>query len=238
MIIQRRGDELLFITQIAHAALAADLMDAWQLGGLPDNPRRDAILSATRNHDDGWREEDAELYVDKEGSPQDFVAVPPEIKQRIWPRAAGRLGAESPYIGALVAEHALTVYARLRDDPAWHRFFADMERTRDALLARASPDEAAGAADDYRFVRIGDQLSLIFCNGWTAPLEGPGYRAILNGNTLEISPDPFDGRRVPMQIEARSVPPHQYPSAAELRTACAASPVRMLEGEAIGTRHS
>jgi hypothetical protein len=235
VIIQRRGAELLFITQLDHAALAADIMRHWQPGGLPDHPRRPAILAATRNHDEGWREEDAQLHVSEAGEPLDFVSVPPAVKHRIWPRATERLAAASPYVAALVAEHALTVHAPLRQDPSWRRFFAGMERTRDALLARATPEEAAAAGDDYRFVRIGDQLSLVFCNGWTTPMSGTGYRAILSGVTLEISPDPFGGIRIPMRVEARSLPARSYASAADVRAAYAAAAPLWLEGQAVGT---
>jgi hypothetical protein len=234
VIIQRRAEELLFITQLDHAALAAEIMSHWRLGDLPAHPRRAAILRATRDHDEGWREEDAHLHVSEAGEPLDFVAVPPAIKHRIWPRAAGRLADASPYVAALVAQHALTVHAPLRQDPLWRSFFATMERTRDALIARAGPEEAAGAAEDYRFVRIGDQLSLIFCNGWTVPMSGTGYRAILNGITLEISPDPFDGHRIPLRVEARSLPVRSYTAIDDLRAAYAAAPRVTLEGEAVG----
>ena len=233
MIIRRATDRLLFITQPDHAALAARIMAYWR--ALGDHPRRDAILTATENHDDVWREEDAALHVSDDGEPLDFIAVPAEVKQRIWPRAAERVANElGPYVAALVAEHALTVHAPLRDNPEWRRFFTTMERTRNELRERAAGEDPAHFADDYAFVRTGDQLSLIFCNGWTAPLTGIGYRAILNGITLEIRPDPFDGVRVPLAVHARSLPVRAYGSAADLRTEFAKAPVIVLEGQAAG----
>jgi hypothetical protein len=234
VIIQRRGDELLCIAQVDHAALAAEIMSHWSLGGLPHHPRRDAILEATRLHDDGWREEDAQLHVNDVGEPLDFIAVPPAVKHRIWPRATDRLAARSPYIAALVAQHALAVHARLRQDRAWQSFFATMERAGEEQLRRATPDEAAGALDDYPFVRIGDQLSLIFCNGWTTPMAGVGYRAILKDITLEITPDPFERRRVPLRVDARRVAARTYRSAADFREAYASAVIIPLEGEAAG----
>jgi Protein of unknown function (DUF3891) len=234
VLIQRRGDEVLFIRQQDHAALAAEIMSRWELGGLADHPRRAAILTATRHHDDGWQEEDEEMHVSGSGEPLDFVSVPPAVKQRIWPRAAGRLATASPYVAALVAQHAMTVHAPLRQDPAWQGFFVKMERTRDALLAQTTPEESAAAAEDYRFVRIGDQLSLIFCNGWTTPMSGSGYKAILESGSLEISPDPFGGLPLRMQVEARSLPDRSYVSNSDLRAAYASAPVVLLEGTAVG----
>jgi hypothetical protein len=233
MIIQRRNGEWLFITQAAHAVLAAEIMAAWEPGGLRHHPRRDDILTATRRHDDGWEEEDADLHIGGDGDALDFIAVPPAVKQRIWPRATGRLAEISPYVAALVAEHALTIHAPLRADPAWRAFFERMEAIRHAELTRSRRDLPA-LGEDYPFVRTGDHLSLIFCNAWTAPMSGRRYRAILTGITLEISPDPFGGRRIPLRVEARALPARVYGSTADLRRVYAAAPPRLLEGEAIG----
>ena len=208
-------------------------MRAWKLGALPDHPRRDAILTATDHHDNGWQEEDAELHVNESGDPLDFVAVPPFVKQRIWPRATERWAARSPYVAALIAEHALTVHAPLAQDPSWGSFFRLMTRSRDELVARSGVP-AEDLAADYPFVRTGDQLSLIFCNGWTAPLTGIGYKAILSGITLQITPDPFAGLRVPLEVTARALPATRYASAAALRRAFADGPAVRLAGEAVG----
>ena len=233
MIIRHATDRLLFITQADHAQLAGHIMRAWRLGGFADHPRRETILEATDNHDNGWQEEDAELHLSDSGEPLDFIAVPPQVKQRIWPRATARWAERSPYVAALIAQHALTVHGPLADDPAWRRFFHTMTRTRDELIARAG-SEAGDLANDYPFVRTGDQLSLIFCNGWTAPLSGIGYKAILSGITLQVTPDPFAGERIPLDIPARSLPAARYGSPADLRAALASAAVVRLTGEAIG----
>jgi hypothetical protein len=235
VIIQRRGDALVFIRQPDHAALAAELMAHWRLGNLTDHPDRDAILTATRHHDDGWEEEDDTLHVSEAGEPLDFVAVAPHVKQRIWPRAVERLAATSIHAAALVAQHALTIYATLTHDPEWRTFFPRMTRLRDDLRARLPPAQGADLTAAYAFVRIGDQLSLVFCNGWTAPMAGIGYRAILRGNRLDITPDPFGGQRVPIRIAARAIDARIYADAADLRNAYRAAAPVWLDGEAIGT---
>ena len=234
MIIQRGTTELLLITQPDHAGLAAGLMARWELGGLPDHPRRAEILAATREHDDGWIEEDAVTHVAPDGQPLDFIAVPPDVKRRLWPRAVERVARRNPYVGALVAQHALTVNAPARQEDGWPAFFEAMTRARDAQLARVSRANVADVESDYPFVRLGDHLSLIFCNGWRNPLSSGGCRAILNGATLEISPDPFGGATVPLTVPARSISVRRYGSAADLREAFAAAPVRPLEGQAVG----
>src|SRR5262245_59938055 len=207
-------------------------MAAWQAGGLTDNPRRETILTATREHDNGWHEEDESMHVDERGEPLDFISVSADVKQRIWPRAAARLASVSPYVAALVAQHELTIFASLRHDPIWRSFFTLMERTRNELLARVAPDEATAAGLDYDFVRLGDQLSLVFCNGRTAPMASVGCQIRLNGSTLEVAPDPFGGQRVPLSVPARVVPARAYPSASAIRAAYAAAPPVALEGAA------
>ena len=234
MIIRAAGDSLLFVTQADHARLAADLMAAWAEGGLCDHPRRAAILTAARDHDNGWIEEDEEMHVDASGEPLDFIAVPAYVKHRIWPRAATRLAEKDPYVAALVVQHALTIHGQQRGDPAWQSFFSTLDGLRADLVAASGPDAARTLAPDYVFVQTADQLSLIFCNGWRTPFARIGGRTILRDATLEMSPDPFAGGRVPLQVPARRLPAGPYASSRELRSAYAAAPGITLEGEAVG----
>src|SRR5215213_8305992 len=96
MIVRRDPTHLLLITQPDHAALAAAVMDAWR-HPLPDAPVRDVVLLATREHDNGWYEEDAAPLVDETtGRILDFMTAPDSVRQGIWPRAVERLGS-TPY---------------------------------------------------------------------------------------------------------------------------------------------
>lgn len=235
MIIRDDGDSTLFMTQPDHAALAAEAIAAWREDGFPDHPRRDVILLAAREHDNGWIEEDAATHVGADGAPLDFVSAPASVRQRIWPRATDRIAALSPYAAALIAQHALTIYGGLRSDAAWTGFFDGMTRRRDSLLARAGAglDTLEG---DYRFVNIADRLSLAFCTGWRSPLDTFGRRIILGDrNTVTIAPDPFGGARVPLRIRARRLPRRAYASDARLRRALDEAPAVTLEGVAAGT---
>ena len=235
MIIRPDADHLLFITQPDHARRAAEVMSAWRADGLADHPRRDAILAAVREHDNGWIEEDADTHVDPEGHPLDFVAVPPPVKHRIWPRAVSRVGERQPYAAALIAQHALSIHGQQRTDPIWSAFFRHLERLRDEMLARSAGDARSTLEPDYRFLQAGDQLSLVFCNGWRSPFPRAGGRMILNGTTLELTPDPFDGARGPLRVRARRVLARSYASGAELRAALDAARLVMIEGEAAGS---
>ena len=235
MIIQRADESVLFITQPDHAALAEHIMRHWSAHGFTEHPRREAILFAVREHDNGWIEEDRDTHVGADGVPLDFTSVPPAIKHRIWPRAADRVGRDRRYEAALIAQHALTVHAEQRTDAEWRSFFDRMTRIRGSLMAALPLVSRGRFLGDYRFVRIGDLLSLVFCNGWTEPHTLPDdRRTILKGATLEISPDPFNGRRVPLRVAARRLPVRRYGSAAELRAALETAAPEFLEGYATG----
>jgi Protein of unknown function (DUF3891) len=234
MIIRTTEDSQLFITQPDHARLAAEAIANWREDGFDDNPRRVSILLAAREHDNGWREEDAVTYVDANGKALDFICVPLEVRHRIWPRAVERLGEHDPYAAALVAQHALTVYGHYESDVAWDRFFEIMRERCVAQLARSHSGAAEDLATDYRFVHAADRISLAFCTGWPQPLESYGRRIILRHDTVEVSPDPFSGARFPLRIRARRLPVREYASAADLRAALDDAPVEVVEGEAGG----
>src|SRR5262249_51824836 len=132
------------ITQPDHALLAGRLLDAWCGDGLPLRPTRAQVITAAAQHDAGWTMEDAVPWWNPTiGGPFDFVTAPLEVRQGLWPRAIEHLAARDAYVGALVAQHALTVYRRYQHDPAWQPFFPPLERLRDDLFATAMDQAAA-----------------------------------------------------------------------------------------------
>jgi hypothetical protein len=120
VIIRTSGDELLLIKQVLiHAALAERIIAAWRRDDFPSLPRHDEILVAARRHDDGWIDEDeAPLVNAQTGALLDYVNAPDDIRRGIWPRGVERLSA-SPYVAALVAQHALHLFDKYRGDPEW-----------------------------------------------------------------------------------------------------------------------
>jgi hypothetical protein len=231
VIVRTRDGDLLLIAQPDHAALAARLMQHWRIGGLPDSPRRATVLHAIAEHDNGWHEPDAAPIVDDAGAILDFVHAPLAVRQGIWPRGIEHLAAR-PYEAALVAEHAIHIFSRFHDDPAWRPFFEDMRRRRAAHLARSGESNDTLTAD-YAFLRIGDLLSLTFCNAWTEEQRFGETRIRLHEDRLRITPDPFEGRDIRFEIEARRLANRTY-TPAEVRRAFDAAPQVTLAGVACG----
>lgn len=260
MIVRRIGSDLLLIAQLEHSKLAGRIMTAWRADGFLDRPTRARVLEATSVHDQGWRQVDAAPIVDPEtGTPYDVVNAPLEIRQGAFPRAVEELARQDPYIAALVAQHAVTVYRRYDTTPEWTEFFPRLERRRDELLAETQPLDFETFMRDYAIVRIGDRWSLVFCNGWLEPNEMLGYTAQLhgsvpaaghgngdsdgngsdsgtvNGGWLQITPDPFAGAIVPIDVPAWRIPARRYASDADLRDAVAQAPVIRLAGVIAGS---
>lgn len=216
MIVRTSGNVLLLITQPDHAQLARQVME--RCAPLARRARRESILLAIGEHDNGWAETDAAPIVDPNtGSIADFVSAPLRIRHEVWPRGVARLAAD-PWAAALVAQHAITVYDRYRPDPAWTTFFEEMTRARDAML-QASGLSLPELLDDYPFVRLGDLISLTFCTGWTEPQHFDAWTVRPSGPRLTVTPTAFNGDTLSISIRSRTIRNVHYQSDDELRAA-------------------
>lgn len=193
-------------------------------------PRRDSILLAIAEHDNGWAEEDAAPIVHPStGVVVDFINAPMSVRQTVWPRSVARL-AHDRWASALVAQHALAVYVRFRAEAAWSSFFTEIEATRDRLL-RESGMAVADLMADYVFVRLADLISLTFCLNSTDEQRFSEWIIQGSGTRVAVTPDPFDGARIPIDITAKEIPNRPYRSDAELRDAVRQAEAVTLSGE-------
>jgi hypothetical protein len=230
MIVRPLAGGFQLITQPDHAQLARRIME--RCVTLAARPRREAILLAIGEHDGGWVEVDAAPSVDAAtGGVVDFVKAPLHVRQGVWPRAIAKLEGE-PWAAALVAHHAWFVYERFRTsaDPEWVAFFDAMAAARDERL-RALGLPLDELLADYPFLRLGDLISLAFCNREREPLRHGEWTVRLVGERVVVTPDAFGGDPVPFEIEAREADGAPFRSDAELRAALAAAPVVTLRGE-------
>lgn len=238
MIVRDEGDSLVLITQPDHAQLAEVMVAAIRTEPALDGPARQTILLATREHDNGWAEVDAAPTIDPDsGRPCDFISGPAPVKHELWLRGIARAAKADELAGALVAEHALTVYGYRRRETAWSAFFATIEGMRDTLLQRIGLFAGAGrrAFDDcYRCVRLGDSFSLQFCNAWVDPSTTLGYRSAVSGATLLIEPDPFAGAAVELRVVGHRIPARRYKDDAHVRAALAGATPEVVIGSARG----
>jgi hypothetical protein len=227
VIVRQTGDALQLITQPDHAALAGAIMQ--HSVALADHPRRSSILLAVTEHDNGWTEPDAAPLIDPTNAiPFDFISAPIDLRQGVWPRGVARL-AYDPWAAALVAQHAIVIFHRYRNDPAWTPFFVEMETLRRGMVETSGllmPELLA----DYWFLGLGDLISLTFCNGWTDAQQFDPWSVRLSGSQVSVWPDPFDGSPIPIAIEAREIPRRAFRSDAELRAELATAGITAVQG--------
>jgi hypothetical protein len=232
VIIRYDAASAVLITQPDHARLARRLMATFTNRGFATAERRASILHAIAEHDNGWREVDAAPLVGEDGRLLDFVSAPAAVRHSIWPRGARRLAAD-PTAAALVAHHAVAIYTRFRADPAWTGFFVEMEQIRDRFAASVDLDFDA-LTRAYFFVRVADLMSLMFCTGWTEPQELDDHVIRLAGDTLIVTPDPFAGATLPIEVPARRLPAMAFASAADAARAFEAAARMTVAGTARG----
>ena len=228
MIVAADGAGLRLVTQPDHAVLAAEILRLWRSDGLPRHPRRDDLLFAVREHDNGWREADAAPRTDPAtGRPLDFRSLPLPDRREVWDRGTARFAASRPYAALLIAEHARAVHRERRGSPEWDDLLDLLDRRRADLL------ESTGAplsmiSEDYKFLEIADGLSLFACGGTAGPLEVRGVRAALAGPELRLEPFPLAGTTV-FRVPCRRLPDRAYAGDADLGGALAAARWEELE---------
>jgi hypothetical protein len=227
VIVQPAQHGVYLITQPDHAQLSARIIE--HAVTLKAHPRRDAILLAVAEHDNGWAEEDAAPIVNPAtGHLADFVNAPLAVRHRVWPRAIQRLS-QHPWPAALVAEHAVVVYDRFRVEDGWASFFSGMEAARDQMI-RVSGLTSSELSADYVFVRLGDLISLLFCMGVSQPQHIGEWSVQLTGDHVLVSPDPFGGQSIPIEVRARAIPDRTFESDDDLRATVHAAHEVVVKG--------
>ncbi len=225
MIVAEYEDRLRVVTQNDHAHFSAELLSLWRDDGLPDHPRRQDLLFATRQHDNGWWEADSAPRVNPEtGHPHDFLTMPREIRQEIWLRGTDRYRATHPYATLLILHHALHLHRDRDDDSVYARLLEVLRQRKEELLEELGIDDVV-ATGDYAFLDLTDLLSLLVCNRWFEPRERRGIRASFDGEALHLDPFPLAGATT-FRLAYRDIPDRTYTSDTDLTLELVRSPWR------------
>lgn len=216
MIVVHDPPELLVITQPDHARLAAALLSLWIRDGLPDHPRREDLLFATREHDNGWRETDAAPRYDAVGQrPFDFASFPKSNRLEIWQRGIERFSQERPYVALLIAHHAESLFRHSSVAPdGWQEYVGVLEDHRQEWFERAAINQRV-LDQDYPFLQTADLLSLAVCDRWRETIDTGLVRASVADTALRLSPFPLAGATT-LQVPCRRIPNRPYRGDADL----------------------
>ncbi len=236
MIVAPMDGRLLVVTQTDHAHFAGELLALWRADGLPNHPRRQPLLFAAREHDNGWAEIDsAPMRHPETGRPVDFMTVSRDTRWDIWRWGTLRHVERDPYAALLIVRHAIHLHRSQRRDPDWAEIFGQWHQLEAKLIEAAGVDEA-DVGRDYRWIELTDLLSLAACNRWTRELELHGYRGSFDrgsfdrgsfdrglsddhaaAGTLRLDPFPLAGATT-FEIACRLIPDRRYAGDADLGT--------------------
>lgn len=168
MILAAMNGRLRAVTQSDHAHLAAAILNLWRTDGLPVVDARDALLYATREHDNGWREYDAAPRVGQDGRPRDFRAIPGQDRRDLWTRGVLRHRAAHPHATLLITEHARSLHTEHRHDADWQPLLASWDQLRRELMDECGMS-AASLDTSYHWLQLADSISLALAERWRAP---------------------------------------------------------------------
>ena len=113
MIVRPNGD---LVMQVDHAVVSGRLAEAWADVIEP----REAVITAARLHDIGWRHWEAEARLNPDtGRPANFLDVVIDEHLRLYRLGIDEVAALDPYAGMLVSMHAAGIYTgRFGTQPA------------------------------------------------------------------------------------------------------------------------
>ncbi len=217
------------MTQADHARLSGDLLRLFRLPELVSHPRRELLLRAASEHDNGWWEADAAPRRSPDGrSALDFHEVPSGLRREIWRRGIERFAGDSPYLAALVATHALRLASRFGGLVEWEDFCAATSARRLELLEVAGA-KLSDVGEDDRWLELADGLSLAICTGDPAWCQVAGWRIALRGDPgsdeIELGVDPFPlTGTTRFGLSCRRLPERTFESDTALGVALASAP--------------
>ena len=228
VIVAVEGGAYRVVTQPDHAHLAGEILSLWRADGMPVNPRRDDIVFAGREHDNGWREADAAPRSGVDGRPVDFLSMPREQRIEIWERGTTRFLERRPYAALLIVRHARELHRDRRRDPAWRELLRRLA-ARERRLRREQRAGGRTVAADYQLLGAADAISLAACAGGTGPLALPGLAAATSGGRMSVPDVRLRGRIEDGTVRLAPLP---LAGATTFRVPCRRIPLRPYRGDA------
>lgn len=220
MLVSRRNDELVLVTQPDHAEMAGEMAAHWGNDRFAPLEPRESVRAAVTLHDDGWSEADATPLIHHgEARPLHFLEIDMEEHIPLYARGVNRTFERDAYAGLLVSMHWTGLYrgrwglqeGRLQWDERGR-----VEQLQDEVVAQEErrwidvkqqlhdsgprSDLEVGLWHNYDLLQVFDQLSLYVCMINLSPAEGVPARTV--ASTLK-SIDQEPGERTIASVPLR-----------------------------------
>jgi hypothetical protein len=184
------------ITHVDHAHLAGEFATKWgnERFRLPEPRAR--VLKGISQHDDGWRDRDAEPQITRQGRPSAFSAelvgkysafeeIDIADYLAVRDRAVRLIAEEDPYAAILVSMHTYNLLSERADRstiapaqlPLLDDFLERQKELQEGLLGQIAADESltpeqkstTTIRDHFCLLQAADNLSLIACVDFRKP---------------------------------------------------------------------
>ncbi|MFB6345272.1 MAG: DUF3891 family protein [bacterium] len=178
MIVRRRNNDSVCVTQTEHARLSKDMFDQFSHFSL------EPLETAIRHHDDGWKEYDKAPSLE-DGSLVDYRSVPLNRHLTILQRSVDRCATRNAYAGWLVSKHGCSFHENKTTNSV-KTFLDDQEVKRKTLSESIRPDLKENSGRDFNWLQFTDALSLFVLDPWEETLEWdrdhPGHLTVTRLN--------------------------------------------------------
>jgi hypothetical protein len=241
MIARREGDGWTLIRQMDHASHCGELARSWRAGPFGPDSISESLEYAAGYHDLGWTEIDRRPEIDAAGAPSNFTQIDEARHTEFYSAAVRTIALTDPYAAYLVSLHASGLYSRRYGwsglkpvdwtaiGPHGKSLLEGERHFRVELGASIAPHdlEFEAAWRNYMLLETLDYLSLLTCLGFDSSSCGPvptfpGRWEQLSVRRLgpfeaELSPFPFAGDRLEVEVECVHLGQSRYGSDDDLR---------------------
>jgi hypothetical protein len=241
LIVREEQGGWTLVRQMDHAEHCGKLARAWRAGPFGEASVGSALEFAAGYHDLGWTEIDKHPEIDADGRPLNFTRIDEVRHTEFYSGAVRTIARTDPYAAYLVSLHASGLYSRRY---AWaglkpvdwtsigahgRALLAGEQRFRTELFLSIGPDdlEFEAAWRNYMLLETFDFLSLLTCFGVDSQRCGPvptfaGQWEQLSVRRLSdwevaLTPFPFLGESLEVEVECVHLQPPRFESDDELR---------------------
>ncbi|MCT8137946.1 DUF3891 family protein [Anaerobacillus sp. CMMVII] len=162
MVVTERRDEILLFEQHEHAKVCGEFAQAWKDEYFDGNEKRESVLYAIYEHDNGWIELDQRPLLNKETKlPHSFIDYPLSPKLEAYTKGINYIEQHDEYAALICSLHYASFFERYTNGRG--EVFLAQERKRQRKLLQVLTVEKETLQFHYDLLQFCDNLSLYLC---------------------------------------------------------------------------